>query len=148
MLQIKKDDETIPLALVTHPLLLDLTWSRTSSSVPDTSLYQRNEQRSLEEVIKGSGSLAADAAAARIYQLPVGRYQKLESLTSLDGIDAILTTYIPGLSDGSWKQFEETFNLQDVSPDTDDQLHFSIQFDKLTSDGSLLLGDVHVDYRK
>jgi hypothetical protein len=144
-LQVRTDSGYRDLALITDPLLASLTWA--SASENPYRLYARTTAPStpIADFVKTApANLAADRVAAANYHLPDGSYRPLDSLTSLDGIDYVLTSYSPGEPDGSWRSFHATYDLTDVKVD-DGKVAWLLRRETQGSD-PFLLGTVHVDY--
>lgn len=147
-LAFKKGDFYQVIGLVSHPLLTDLTWNSISS--PDVRLYQRELR---VETLDGASAstyspsvLAADQAAARFLGLRAGQYRQLEDLTSLEGIDAILTTFAPASKDGSWRQYRHSFDLSDATANADGKLQGQLLLPGIEGHSPFQIGTVHVDY--
>jgi hypothetical protein len=153
ILQLKKGDAFQDVALVSHPLLLDLSWP--SVGTPDFRLYQRNEHYNTVSQMGGpllpaKEKLAADQASVREYGLKEEQYTPLESLTSLEGIDYVLTSYSPSYIDGAWRRFERTFDLSGYPPNSQGEIEGAVILPVYPSDqpNPFLLGTIHVDYQR
>ncbi|MBU6389806.1 hypothetical protein KGQ71_04825 [Patescibacteria group bacterium] len=150
-LQIKKADGTHSIALVTHPLLLSLSWPAVTS--PSIRLYQQSPTyTSLDQFsshLPPATELAADPVAAAQYNLDSHQYTSLDTLTSLSGIKYILTTYSPPQMDGGWSLYDQEFNLQDAAVDRQNQIEGSLYFPNARANPQpFLLSTVHIDYTK
>lgn len=143
-LRVRETEGYKDLALITHPLLNNLDWSRISEN--GISLYQRNDTYSSIQELKlnppPSQRIAADSAAMAKENFAV---TSLENISTLDDIDYILTTYQPKQQDGNWHLFDQRFNLTQAY-DNQGYLEGSIYFTNQDSTNPFLLGTIHVDY--
>lgn len=152
-LGIRQDNRMHRIALVTHPLLIDLDWQRYSVTQPNETLYQRDQDRfaSIADVrnnLPPAQELAVDEIIAREWGLDPRRYQALESLTSLDGISTILTTYIPPKPDGNWFLYEQTFDTTDYFVDAQGNLEWQVFLPNVTSGKvPFRMSSVTINYR-
>lgn len=109
------------LTIVSHPLLYNLDWPRTSTTQPNVSIYQRDASVEDIEAFKLSlppkAIFAADSVIASEWGLREDQYTLLDTLTSLDGISSIATTYAPPEVDGAWYKFSQTFDLTNAFVD-------------------------------
>ena len=140
------------LALVTNPLLVDLTWARYTSTLPLESLFQRQETYAtiadLRANLPAANKFAVDRVIAKSWKLTSDQYTPLESLTSLDGIDYIATSYAPSDHDGGWFRYAQTFDISDALVDSKNQIEFRISVPNVTSGKTpFLMGNVNVDYK-
>jgi len=150
-LQAKEGGQFVDLALITHPLLENLTWPATGDG--HYRLYQRELTiENVNDITKNlppAGQLAADTAAARHFNLAGEQYQNLENLSSLDGISYILTSFQPPVPNGaSWKTFRQTFDLTAATPDAKGNLNFAIRIPSYAEGQSFLLGTIGVDFAR
>lgn len=150
-LQAKYPDGFHDLALITHPLLTDLNWEVIRG---DTyTLYQRNSTySSIGEFLASppqASSVAADRIAAKDKELGSSSYIPLETLTSLEPINYIFTTYPPTQKDGTWSKFSKLLDLQKAAVTADNQIEWIVSRENSTSiDKPFYISTVHVDYRK
>jgi hypothetical protein len=114
------------VALVTHPLLTNLTWPRIGTVSPTVSLYQQNERygdaTELRNNLPPARTLAVDSIIARRWNLQRDEYTLLDELTKLDGISYVVTSYIPPTPDGGWSQFRQVFDSTFGFVDADKEL--------------------------
>ena len=148
-LQLKTPDGLIDQALISHPLLLNLSWQK----IIDNSLviYQKNPTySSVPDFFKNlppASQIAADTEAATAYGLKTGQYTPLESLTNLDTITAVVTSRLPVQKDGDWYIFTERFDLQKIQPSKNNTLGWAIHFNQGVDPANpFYLGIVHIDY--
>lgn len=149
-LAIQDGQTKVPLATVSSPLIPN-DWHLFTSHDPDTALYTRDpvDQTTVADYLATNPpKLVADEAAARLYQLKSGSYTAFSSLSSLDGYNALLITHLPTQPDGTWSWFDQRVDLSTYKPDENNHLHFVISVTQQDGATPLLLGEVHVDYRK
>lgn len=135
--------------LISQPLLTSLNWPKVSES--NLILFQKTlvdqSLNDLTQHLPTPAHFAADEAAATRLGLKSNQYTPLETLTSLDGIDTILTSRPDTIKDGQWYLFTAYLNLQNVSPTSVNTLNWNIRFLAGVDDTHLFhLGIVHVDY--
>ncbi len=140
------------VALITHPLLYDLTWTRYSTNQPNESMYQREARfgsvAELRASLPPAQELAVDEVIAKAWQLDPRQYQLLEDLTSLDGIQYVVTSYAPPLKDGNWRHYDQTFDTQDAWVDANKKLYWMIFLPDVTGGNEpFRMTTVHIDYR-
>lgn len=140
------------VALITHPLLYNLTWSRYTTNQPNETLYQREVQFStvaeLKNNLPAAQELAIDEVIAKTWNLDPRQYQPLEELTSLDGIKYIVTTYAPPLQDGNWRHYDQTFDTETAWVDSNEKLYWMIFLPGVTDGKEVFrMTTVHIDYR-
>lgn len=152
-LEIKKAHGFVNLALITHPLLADLTWSRIGNAEPPQSLYQRTTTfdsiDSFKAKLPPAKELAVDSIIALQWNLQPDQYTNLDDLTSLEGINYIMTTYTPPTVDGSWKFYNETFDTQDAKVSSTGTIDWAI-YKPINKSATIPfhLGTVHIDYKR
>jgi hypothetical protein len=109
------------ITVVNHPLLLNLQWPRISSTLPNVTIYQKEVTYSSIEALKASpppkASFVVDSVIAKEWALLPEQYTLLDTLTSLDGISTIATSYTPPEPDGAWYKFSQTFDLTNANVD-------------------------------
>ena len=148
---IKRAGTSEPLALVSHPILDNLHWHLVAGNA--FSLYQSlSDFESVDGLLANlppQSKLAADQVAVKQAHLKPEQYTDLDSLQSLGDIKYILTSYAPSQADGSWFQFDRTFDLSNADVDKD-RINGDIYFPTaaLNTHEPLLLGEVHIDYRQ
>jgi hypothetical protein len=135
------------VALITHPLLVDLNWSRVASSNPSASLYSKDgDAVSIEHFLTSlPNDLVTDAAARTMFQ--VSQSNDLLNLNSLEDTQYILTTFVPPPKDGTWRIFEHEYDLSKALVNDEGMLELLITTEQLGT-GAFLIGSVHVDFRK
>lgn len=151
-LRIKENGQPVRLALVSHPLLDTLDWA-SSSDPQGVQLFERDMQygtvTNVLEAKLAAPSIAADSVAAAKLNLTPVQYTSLDSLTSLTGITAILTSYSKPTKDGGWSMFHGTYDLTNADTTTSGEIQGSIQFISAeVTHAPFLLSPVHVDYRE
>lgn len=143
-----------PLALITHPLLYNLDWSRVSTAEPPVSLYQRSGQtyQSVDQIkaqLPAKGQVAVDSVIAKQWKLQANQYTDLDALTSLDGIQYVITSYAPPGHDGSWLQYDQTFDVQDALVDKDGLLQWEVYVPIVQNPSQpFRLAPVHINYKR
>ncbi|MCC2631738.1 MAG: hypothetical protein K0S20_437 [Patescibacteria group bacterium] len=147
-LQAKYPNGFRDLALVTHPLLKDIAWPLISEE--NLRLYQRTATHtSIEDFLANppvSTEIAADKAALAKAGAAATKFAQLDSLSSLEGINYILTTYAPQPKDGSWELFKQTFNLEGAEV-KEGKLELAVsRVQGAQQLPSFLLGTIHVNY--
>lgn len=150
-LSIQNGTSTVPLATVLNPVLEGLTWPVFTSHDPDVSLYTReatNVTTINDYLAQDPPKLVADRATARLYNLAATRYTPLDQISSLDGYSALLVAALPRKKDGTWTWFEQQFDLSAIPLDSTQHLKLIITNHRPDSAVPLLLGEVHIDYRK
>ena len=148
-LQLKEADTLNNIALITHPLLVSLDWP--SISTPTYRLYHRHPTfasiADFQANLPPANQLVADSAAAQLFGLRSGQYQLIDPLTSLQGVNYVLTTYAPPQADHTWSLYDYRFNAQTADVDSKGNLHWALFFPNLTSKSQpFLLSTVHIDY--
>jgi hypothetical protein len=141
----------VPLATITHPLLEKIDWHLLKSEAQSTSLYTRNENpaSSIEDFLATSPTgLAADEPSVRYYNLKPGTYTRFEDLQTLDGTQSLLLSYLPPEPDGTWNWFQSQFDLSQYPLNSDQHIKLVIINERPADSSPLLLGEVHIDYRK
>ena len=117
---VEKTGERV-ITVVNHPLLFKLDWPRISTTLPNATIYQRNQTyTSIDEVksnLPSKAFFALDSVIAREWNLNPEQYTLLDTLTTLDGIETIATSYIPPEPDGEWYKFSQTFDLTNANVD-------------------------------
>lgn len=143
------------IALVTNPLLTKLNWTRTSQYEPQLTIYSKNgdftpiTQEEILANLPPKKNLAMDEVAASILKLEPSKYTPIDTLTSLDGITTIITTYHPPMPNGeTWYDYDVTFNLQDakIFPDGTIKWQLTVTPTEGVSE-PFLMGNVHIDYK-
>lgn len=140
------------LALITHPLLSKLTWQRYSVVQPNITLYQRTERYPdidhIQTSLPPAQELAVDSIIAELWKLDPRQYTLLDSLTSLDGINYIVTSYTPPLPDGSWLHYSQTFDTSDAYVNADTNMEWRIYVpDANKGSVPFLMSSVAIDYK-
>jgi hypothetical protein len=152
-LQVKKASGYVFIALITHPLLTSLNWPRIGNSEPPMSLYQRSETYSSIDQFKANlpdkSLLAVDSIIARDWGLQPNQYTDLDNLTSLEGINYIITSYVPSTTDGSWKYYEQVFDTSTAAVSPTGAIDWAI-YKPIVTTASIPfhLGTVHIDYKR
>jgi hypothetical protein len=151
-LGIRVGNQVQRLALISHPLLVSLDWPRYTTNLPNETMYQRNETfetvDALHANLPPAKSLAVDEVIAKEWNLSSDHYTALESLTSLDGIDYIVTTFKPPLLDGTWRFYDQTFDTTDAFIDSEKHLNWMIFLpDVKAGKEPFRMTTVHIDYR-
>jgi|GEM_PF-6353930 len=141
------------VALVTHPLLVNLNWPRYSITEPNETMYQRTQtydtSASLKANLPPASQLAVDTEIANSWGLQASQYQPLETLTSLDGINYIVTTYTPQSTDGDWHFYDQTFDATSAFVDQNNQIDWRLYLPNVATDSQpFRMTTVHVDYKK
>lgn len=152
-LQVKKNGAFSALALITHPLLVDLTWARIGNSGPPESLFQRTPTYDSIDAFKANlppaKEVAVDTIIAQHWHLQPSQYTDIDSLSNLDGINYVMTTFVPPVSDGSWKFYNETFDTQDALVSPTGTIDWAI-YKPINNSATIPfhLGTVHIDYKR
>lgn len=139
------------VSLFTHPLLQNLSWPSLSASA--YRLYQRSDTYpdfdSFLKNLPSAAQLAADSVMVSRYQLQKGHYTSLEPLTSLNGINYVLTSFEPPKNDGDWQQFERTYDLSSASVDQNNKISMAIYLPLHdTTSQPFRIGTIHLDYNQ
>ena len=141
------------IALITHPLLVDLKWQRYSSTLPNVSMYQRTEKFTdpleLKANLPAAKTILVDSIIAKAWGLLDNQYTLLDTATSLDGINYVVTSYSPLGVDGTWRTYRQTFDFSKITVDESGSLFFLIYAPDVLQRSStpFLLSPIHVDYR-
>ena len=148
-LKVKEADGFVNIALLYDSLLSDLTWPLISDGTEH--LYQHNGDyvtiQDMLEHMPDKSQVAVDAAMAKRLNLAENTYTPLESLSSLAGIEYILTTYAPPQQDDIWNLYEQTFNLSNASVSSANTLDWELSFSQAPpSQNPFRLGQMHVNY--
>jgi hypothetical protein len=146
------DNHLEELALITHPLLANLQWSRYSRTQPNETLYQDTERYTSTDDIRShlpaAQELAVDEIIAQQWHLTAQQYQPLETLTSLNGIHYVVTTYAPPTPNGSWNYYDQTFDTTDAHIDEKNQLNWMILLPDVKNGAEpFRMTTVHIDYQ-
>jgi hypothetical protein len=149
-LAVNKKDGYHFIALITQPLMTTLNWSKIR--LPEFTIYQRTPQdftttSAFLQHLPPAANLAVDSGVALQLQLKPSEYTSLESLTTLDGIQTILSTYSTAYTKDTWHSFSEKFDLTDAAVTKDNKLEWHISFLQSPDPKKPFhLGTVHVDY--
>ena len=140
------------IALVSDPLLIGLNWTRYTTNQPNETLYQRNETyqdvSAIHANLPPASQVAIDEVIASQWGLDPKQYTPLEPLSSLDGINYIITTYEPPLEDGTWRYYDQTFDTTDAFVDTQKQLNWMLFVPDVNKGKEpFRMTTVHIDYR-
>ena len=140
-----------PIALVTTPLLATLNWQRISYDQPQFSLFQRNGTYDSIDAFKANlppaNTLVADNIMAKLWHLRPDQYTDIDNISSLDGYNYVLTTYLPQQKDGAWNVFSEVFDLTNSTIDANGNLNWQLYRPVGPQTKPFYLGTVHVDYQ-
>lgn len=148
-LEIRKSGGYADLAIITHPLLIDIKWS--SIYKDGFRLYQKDSTyTNIEDFLNNlpaKHQIAIDSVAAKQYKINSGNYTLLDNLSSLDQIGYILTSYTPPTKDGSWYAYDQRFDLQDAAVNNLGNLEWAVYLPNTASSRQpFLLSTVHIDY--
>lgn len=150
-LQLKVTDSFEDFSLASHPLLNELKWS-VISNTNGPYLYQRTANyNSIEEFLAklpNSSTFAADRVITPTLSLSNENYTKLEGLTSLDGIDYILTSRPPTEKDGEWFLFKRQFDFSNLAINAENKIEGQLSVETGEEFNPLLLSEIHIDYAK
>ncbi len=140
------------IALVTHPLLFNLNWSRYTSTQPNVTMYQRNERyidiAALQQSLPPAKELAVDSIIAKRWNLDYTQYTPFDDLTNLNGINYVITSFTPPTPDGVWLEYRQTFDLQQAYVNKDGMIEGMLILSNVRgTDPSFLLSSVGIDYR-
>ena len=152
-LNVRNGNNLDRIALVSHPLLQDLNWQRYSTILPNISMYQKNSRYTdpleLKANLPAAKELLIDSIVAKAWGLNENQYTLLDSATSLNGVNYIVTTYSPLTPDNTWRTYRQTFDFSQIQPDADGNIFFLIYVPNVLSVSTtpFLLSPVRVDYR-
>jgi hypothetical protein len=150
-LQVRTSENYQTVAVVSHPLLVSLTWPSISDT-DDFRIFQKNGQfETIDEALHNLPSKAevvADTVAATHFNLHPDQYTPLEDLITLNGVTLIFTSYTPSTKDGGWMDYYHTANLSAATVDGNNKIQGIIYLPNITKEHPLLLGTIQVDFNK
>ena len=148
-LQLRLPEGLQDVALITDPLVKNLSWERVSDG--QWTVFARNGDATAADQfvskLPAAETVAADSVAARQLRLADGSYVPLEGLKDLTGIDYLLTSYQQPQTDGSWSAFSYVTDASAAVPDSANKLTWVIRLDPTPpSNLPFRLGTVDVNY--
>ncbi len=143
------DGSSAVTRLVTHPLLTSLQWEHIESD--GIRLYQKNKSFQTIEQFASKPPLGKTILADEALILTTAykglNAKPLNEFATLDGIDYILTTYVPSQPLGNGQRYQTVLDASSALVNLKNELVWHIRIPTATLEHPLFLGGVEVNYQ-
>lgn len=135
--------------LITHPLLTSLPWEYVESNgirlYQKTKIYQSIDQFATKPAV--GKTILADEALILTPAYKGLSAKPLNEFASLDGIEYILTTYVPSQLLGNGHRYQTILDASSALVNLKNELVWHIRIPTATLEHPLYLGGVEVNYQ-